>query len=99
MSTNDTKNPCVGKCRFDAESECRGCHRTKAEVKGWKRLPDAAKAAINRRIRAGGATEAKRTGAKRLRKLDKKIRKLEARLGALQAEREGLVHQTKVLVS
>lgn len=88
MSTKDTKNPCVGICRFDRDGACLGCHCTKAEVKGWKRLSDAAKAAINQRVRAqGGAVKA---GTKRRRKLDRKIEKLEARLGALRAEREAL---------
>jgi len=84
----DTRNPCDGTCRFDAAGECLGCHRTKPEVKGWKRLSDAAKAAINQRLRTRDA--ATKPGAKRLRKLDKKIAKLEAKLGALRAEREAL---------
>ncbi|MBP2300799.1 DUF1289 domain-containing protein [Azospirillum picis] len=94
MGDNDTSNPCTGLCRFDAAGTCRGCLRSKAEAKGWKRLPDSEKAAINRRIRdrvaatAPPGTGAGKTAAKRLRKLDKKIRKLEARLAALRRERE-----------
>lgn len=88
MSSRDTKNPCIGRCRFDTDGECLGCHRTKLEVKGWKRLPDTAKAAINQRIGASDTTAKSRS--KRLRKLDKKIGKLEAKLGALRAEREAL---------
>ncbi|MGF7177621.1 DUF1289 domain-containing protein [Azospirillum doebereinerae] len=88
MSTKDTRNPCIGACRFGADAECRGCHRTKAEVKGWKRLSDGEKAAINHRIQAQAALETKPSDGKRLRKLDRKIRKLEAKLSALKAERE-----------
>lgn len=86
MSKADTRNPCTKVCRFDAVGECIGCFRTKAEVKGWKRLSDEAKAAINERIRARGGAIGK-GGLKRRRKLDKKIRKLEAKLDALRAKR------------
>ncbi|ALG72910.1 hypothetical protein AL072_18295 [Azospirillum thiophilum] len=57
-------------------------------MKGWKRLPDEAKAAINGRIRAERI--AAKPPRKRLRKLGKKIRKLETKLEALRAEREAL---------
>ncbi|WP_342669606.1 DUF1289 domain-containing protein [Azospirillum thiophilum] len=87
-SSKDTGNPCIGSCRFDTNGACRGCRRTKAEVKGWKRLPDEAKAAINGRIRAERI--AAKPPRKRLRKLGKKIRKLETKLEALRAEREAL---------
>ncbi|QCG91125.1 DUF1289 domain-containing protein [Azospirillum sp. TSH100] len=92
-SYRDTRDPCIGLCRFGGDGTCRGCHRTKAEVKGWKRLGDAAKAAINARIGAGirqGVQAAPAEGKaprKRLRKLDKKIGKLEAKLALLRAER------------
>lgn len=89
-----TDNPCIGLCRFGGDGACLGCHRTKAEVKGWKRLSDAAKAAINDRIAQGGqqAVQADPTEGKaprkRLRKLDRKIGKLESKLAALRAERD-----------
>lgn len=90
----DTGNPCIKLCRFDAAGECLGCRRTRTEVKAWKRLPDAAKAAINARIRALGVSGVprgkKKDGAKRLRKLARKIAKLEAKLSALRAERDAL---------
>ena len=93
----DTRNPCIGLCRFGGQGACLGCHRTKAEVKGWKRLSDAAKAAINERIRQGtqavAATATATDGKaprKRLRKLDRKIGKLEAKLAALRAERDAM---------
>lgn len=92
----DSGNPCIGLCRFGGDGACLGCHRTKAEVKGWKRLSDAAKAAINTRIRAdsrqgseAGSAEGK-APRKRLRKLDKKIGKLEAKLALLKVERDRL---------
>ncbi|WP_377805266.1 DUF1289 domain-containing protein [Azospirillum sp. A29] len=92
----DSGNPCIGLCRFGGDGNCLGCHRTKAEVKGWKRLSDAAKAAVNARIganarqgsEAGSAEE--KTPRKRLRKLDRKISKLEAKLALLRAERDRL---------
>ena len=98
----DTRNPCIGLCRFGGNGACLGCHRTKAEVKGWKRLSDAAKAAINERageragdrigacIRQNDRAESAEGKAprKRLRKLDKKIGKLESKLALLRVERD-----------
>lgn len=94
MSTPDTRNPCIKVCRFDAAGRCLGCLRTRTEVKHWKRLPDATKAAINERVRALGLGSKKagnKKAGKRLKTLDKKIGKLEAKLRALRAERAGLV--------
>lgn len=31
------KNPCIKVCEFDADV-CRGCGRTREEIKAWKRL-------------------------------------------------------------
>ncbi|AWK85811.1 DUF1289 domain-containing protein [Azospirillum thermophilum] len=90
----DTRNPCIKLCRFDAAGTCLGCRRTRAEVKGWKRLPEDVRAAINDRIRTAGVTgppqRKRKDEAKRLRKLARKIAKLEAKLTALRAERDGL---------
>ncbi|WP_434621697.1 DUF1289 domain-containing protein [Azospirillum sp. B2RO_4] len=88
-----TDNPCIGLCRFGGDGACLGCHRTKAEVKGWKRLSDAAKMAINDRIaqlgRKAQADPAEgKAQRKRLRKLDRKIGKLESKLAALRVERD-----------
>ena len=93
-----TDNPCIGLCRFGGDGACLGCHRTKEEVKGWKRLSDAAKAAINDRIAQGGRQAGRqavqadpaegKAPRKRLRKLDRKIGKLESKLAALRAERD-----------
>lgn len=96
VAAKDTRNPCIGLCRFGGQGACLGCHRTKAEVKGWKKLSAAAKAAINERIRQGTAPGVQENAAegkpprKRLRKLDRKIGKLEAKLTALRAEREAM---------
>lgn len=88
-----TDSPCIGLCRFGGDGACLGCHRTKAEVKGWKRLSDAAKMAINDRIvqmgRQAQADPAEgKALRKRLRKLDRKIGKLESKLADLRAERD-----------
>lgn len=78
-------DPCIKVCRYDPAGLCLGCHRTKAEVKGWKRLDAPQRAAILTRIAplmAGGG------GApKKLRKLDRKIAKLSRKLDRLRAER------------
>ena len=36
------KNPCTGVCRIDKSTGlCRGCWRTRDEIKGWKKLNEA----------------------------------------------------------
>lgn len=38
-SLRKPKNPCVGVCKIDRDTGwCRGCWRTKAEIKQWKQL-------------------------------------------------------------
>lgn len=88
MNKHETSNPCVGICRFDADGACRGCRRTRTEVKTWKSLDDAQKAAVNRRVRPlmAAVTKADKRRRKR-KKLDGKIRKLEARLAELHRKR------------
>ncbi|HSK39757.1 MAG TPA: DUF1289 domain-containing protein [Arenibaculum sp.] len=88
MDRHDTSNPCIGICRFDADGACRGCLRTRTEVKAWKSLDDTRKAAVNHRVRPliAAVTEAGKRRRKR-RKLDRKIRKLEARLAELHRKR------------
>ncbi|MCY0385702.1 DUF1289 domain-containing protein [Robbsia sp. Bb-Pol-6] len=41
-------SPCTNVCRLDVEtrSHCIGCYRSRAEIKGWKTMDDAAKRAI-----------------------------------------------------
>ncbi|MDG9781574.1 DUF1289 domain-containing protein [Pseudomonas otitidis] len=31
------KNPCIGVCQF-SDDVCRGCGRTRREIKAWKKL-------------------------------------------------------------
>lgn len=84
-----SKDPCVKICKFDSAGLCRGCFRTRAEVRGWKRLSDADRRAILARVRPL-MDAAGKGGGKRRRKLDKKIAKLEKKLEALRAERGAL---------
>ncbi len=88
MDSPEGKSPCTKHCKYDDAGLCRGCFRTKAEVKGWKRLGLAERAAINTRvlplIRALGKPD------KRRRKLDKRIARLERRLAKLKRKRDGV---------
>lgn len=86
MDKRTTGNPCIKVCKFDSAGVCRGCLRTTDETRSWKRLSDAEKDAVNRRVRPLIAAAGK-GNPKRLRKLDKKIAKLEEKLAALRAER------------
>ena len=86
MPKRATKNPCIKVCKFDSAGVCRGCFRTTEEARSWKRLTDAEKQAVNRRVLPLIAVRGGE-GAKRLRKLDRKIAKLEKRLTELRAER------------
>jgi len=90
MPDRSIKDPCVKVCKFDAAGLCRGCFRTRAEVRGWKRLPDDDRRAILARVRPLMDAAAGKGGGKRRRKLDKKIAKLEKKLEALRAERGAL---------
>lgn len=88
MAKSDTGNPCIKLCKFDDAGMCRGCYRTRTEVRHWKRLGNGARAAILARV--SPLIERMRTGApsrKRMRKLDRKIRKLEKKLAKLRLER------------
>lgn len=90
MAKSDTGNPCIKLCKFDDAGMCLGCHRTRTEVRHWKRLGDGARAAILARV--APMIERMQAGAspKRMRKLDRKIRKLEKKLEKLRRERAGL---------
>ncbi|HYC03039.1 MAG TPA: DUF1289 domain-containing protein [Azospirillaceae bacterium] len=81
-------NPCIGVCRFDAAGACKGCFRTKAETRRWRRMDAEERAAINRRVRPLMAFVAtvKGPSPKRARKLAKRIARLEAKLERLRAE-------------
>ena len=39
------KDPCIKLCKFEREI-CLGCGRSKAEIKGWKKLGKAAQSAV-----------------------------------------------------
>jgi predicted Fe-S protein YdhL (DUF1289 family) len=39
MSKNKAKSPCIDICKIDKNTGlCKGCLRTKPEIKGWKAL-------------------------------------------------------------
>jgi predicted Fe-S protein YdhL (DUF1289 family) len=39
MSKKKVKSPCIDICKMDkATGLCKGCLRTKDEIKGWKKL-------------------------------------------------------------
>ncbi|PTS83589.1 DUF1289 domain-containing protein [Pseudomonas sp. HMWF032] len=39
------KDPCIRLCKFE-RAICLGCGRSKAEIKGWKKLGKAARRAV-----------------------------------------------------
>ncbi|MFP6848762.1 MAG: DUF1289 domain-containing protein [Pseudomonas sp.] len=39
------KDPCIKLCKFERDI-CRGCGRSKAEIKGWKKLGKEARRAV-----------------------------------------------------
>jgi predicted Fe-S protein YdhL (DUF1289 family) len=43
MST--PKDPCISDCKFD-DDICRGCGRSKREIKGWKKMDKDEKRAV-----------------------------------------------------
>jgi hypothetical protein len=62
MGKLKTKNPCTDVCKYDQEKVCKGCGRTRTEVKDWKSFSDERKDAINRRVRE---THGKAVGKKK----------------------------------
>lgn len=46
-----TESPCIGVCELAEDDTCKGCHRSRAELKAWRGLSDAEKARINARVR------------------------------------------------
>lgn len=81
MGKRSADDPCVKVCKFDS-GVCRGCRRTREEVKGWKAMTGEQRRAVILRI---GPLPAARAG--KLGKLDRKIAKLEARLDELRRKR------------
>jgi predicted Fe-S protein YdhL (DUF1289 family) len=39
------KDPCIKLCKFERDI-CRGCGRSKAEIKGWKKLDKAVRRSV-----------------------------------------------------
>jgi predicted Fe-S protein YdhL (DUF1289 family) len=44
------QSPCVGICELDADGLCRGCFRSRDELRRWRTMSEAEKAAINDRV-------------------------------------------------
>jgi len=44
-----SRSPCVGICTLDADDQCVGCRRTRAEIAGWSSFSPETRDAINRR--------------------------------------------------
>lgn len=63
-----TANPCVSLCKLDAADRCLGCGRTRAEIKGWKRLDDEQRHDINMRLLATQRKPVRKRLLKALRK-------------------------------
>lgn len=63
-----TANPCVSLCKLDGEDRCQGCGRTRAEIKGWKRLDDEQRHDINMRLLATQRKPVRKRLLKALRK-------------------------------
>lgn len=95
MTTDESCNPCIKICRFSPEGICLGCHRSRSEVKGWKRLSREQRITINRRVRplmmAAAVDTGGRKRAKQLKTLDRKIAKLTARLDKARLKRAALM--------
>jgi uncharacterized protein len=60
MGKLKTKNPCIDICKYDSDKVCKGCGRTRTEVKDWKSFSDEKKDAINRRVRKTHGKELKK---------------------------------------
>lgn len=92
MAKRDTANPCIAVCRFGGTDTCRGCLRTRSEIRGWKSMTDTQKAGINRRVLPLMAEAADRKPKHRkLKKLDRKIRHLEKKLEMLRKKQNEII--------
>lgn len=52
---SDIKNPCIDVCRYDEDSICEGCRRTREEARNWWRYSDAEKLEVLHRIKLRGS--------------------------------------------
>lgn len=55
-----TRSPCTGVCSYNKRSVCKGCRRSRSEVKQWKRLDAVARHEINLRALANGGKKVRR---------------------------------------
>lgn len=68
-------SPCVGVCKIDDEDRCRGCGRSKREIKDWKRLDDEQRHDVNMRLLV---TEGKKVRKKLLREVERQLERRRA---------------------
>lgn len=47
-----TRSPCIGICTYNKHAICKGCRRTRSEVKAWKRMPEDDRHNLNLRVLA-----------------------------------------------
>jgi len=51
MSKKKSKSPCIDICKIDRHSGlCKGCLRTRQEIKGWKALSKSERRDVSSRI-------------------------------------------------
>lgn len=46
------KSPCVGVCKYNKQGLCKGCYRSKAEIKAYKKMAAAERRALHERMLA-----------------------------------------------
>lgn len=60
------KSPCIGVCKIGKKRGlCKGCLRTREEIKGWKRMDKHARRAVLRLIEIRAEERRRRKAAKR----------------------------------
>ncbi|WP_043764780.1 DUF1289 domain-containing protein [Algiphilus aromaticivorans] len=55
-----TRSPCTGVCSYNKRDVCKGCRRSRTEVKQWKRLGAMVRHEINLRALANGGKKVRR---------------------------------------
>lgn len=55
-----TRSPCTGVCSYNKRDICKGCRRSRAEVKQWKQLDAVARHELNLRVLANGGKKVRR---------------------------------------
>lgn len=61
-------SPCVSVCKLGAEGSCKGCGRTRKDIKDWKRMSEAQRHDINMRLLATQGKPVRKRLLKALRK-------------------------------